>query len=517
MNNQDNNGNSSNGGIYSKFQERLRKIKLSRLKRKQQRQEFIQDRVKEIREALGKEPNHPRNKIKGVGESSEVKDDLLSEVVMDIRATASDRNYVKNKVGALADDKSNVSESTKSTMVVGNELSDKLKNIKENKPVARHGKRVGYVPKFSDVGNISDNEKQELLHNLGVDIIAKIKAGFEDKLDELEVLESELFILSQQQNSELELKRVKEIKDKINELIDRVNSIIDQYNLYKRNYYIDNVIGLDDNVIVDDIISYRTLLGSFEDEKKFVKEFKALEEFKSLYDNLITVRDDVEKLQVDNEHKIEEFDVRYKKYNNIKIGMVAALDIDKKCSLEIDRQNEYFSRLMEKVDVIDRQEYVTMHLRGLGNLIGNSLRFMGLMLMSPFTGLIPGISMQTMATRRMIANAYRHIHLEEVNHVRYEAIDYDSELNHHLDDVNYAECLIDDALKDVDRLKEDFMSIYDSRIPGYEDTLKKITAIENKLVRNQNKVAIVKKNLKRSKKINENKIVRVRELNDKAA
>ena len=60
------------------------------------------------------------------------------------------------------------------------------------------------------------------------------------------------------------------------------------------------------------------------------------------------------------------------------------------------------------------------------------------------------------------------------------------------------------------------MSIYDRRIPGYEDTLKKIGEIEKNLVRSQNRVLLAKKNLKRSKKINENKLVRVRKLNDEA-
>ena len=72
-----------------------------------------------------------------------------------------------------------------------------------------------------------------------------------------------------------------------------------------------------------------------------------------------------------------------------------------------------------------------------------------------------------------------------------------------------------DTLKDVSRLREDFMMIYNSNIPGYDDTLKKINAIEKKLIRNQNKISIVKKNLKQSKKLNEKKIIKVRELNEK--
>ena len=58
------------------------------------------------------------------------------------------------------------------------------------------------------------------------------------------------------------------------------------------------------------------------------------------------------------------------------------------------------------------------------------------------------------------------------------------------------------------------MRIYNSNIPGYEDTLKKIGQIEDKLLHNQNRVAIVKRNLKNSKKINEDKLILVRKMNE---
>lgn len=484
-----------NGGIYSKFQERLRKMRLSRIKKKEKNNEFIEGRIKDIRETI----RAGNGEIRGT--------DSVSRVVVNIRSTAQDRAYFKNKVGVV--EKNDVTKNVSK----GDSLDDKVENIRENKPIIKR-KKVGYVYNIKNFKDISYREREELLHNMGSDIMDKLKSGFEDKLDELEVLYSELYILSHYQNSEVELKKVKELKDKINELIVKVNAIIEQYNLYKRNYYIDNVIGLDDNVIVDDIINYRTLLDSFDDEKKFVKEYKALDEFKALYDNLVEIRDETEKLQIENEEKIVEYQIRDKKHDDVKLGLVKSLDIDSKCMLEIDRQNEYFDKLMEKINIIDKNEYVTAHLRGLGNLLGSGLKFIGLLVMSPLNGLIPGISMQTLATRRLVANAYKHIHLEEVRHVRYEAINYEAELNHHLTDVNYAEDLIDNTLKDVNKLKEEFMYIYDSKIPGYEDTLKKITKIEEKLLRSQNKVAIVKKKLYHGKKINDDKLKKVRVMND---
>ena len=538
-NNQDNNDSSNNGGIYSKFQERLRKIRLARTRKKQQNNEFVDDRVKDIRKTIsGSNSNARVNLVND-------KDNSIKGVVTNIRMTAKDRNYggkkgvisvedertiIKNKDSLLGDSiivdrKQDISDKIGTKKIENiegnrnkedNSLEGKIDNIRENRPNIRKNRKVGYVPwvKKDTVNNITVQEKEELLQELGAEIIDKIKESFLDKLDEIEVLESELYLLSLEQKDVLELKKVKDIKKRINELIDRINVLIEQYNLYKKNYYIDNVIGIDDSIIVDDIINYRDLLDSFENEKEFVKEIKALEEFKSLYNDLKEIRDETEKLQNENEEKIEEYGIRDKKYNNIKIEMVKTVDIGKNTEYEIEKQNKYFTELMSKVNHIEKQEYVTTHLRGVGNLIGQSLRFMGLMLVSPLTGLLPGIGMQTLAARRMVGNAYRSLHFEDVNHVSYSAIDYDSELNHHLNDVNYVEDLVDNALRDVDRLKEDFIRIYDSKIPGYEDALKKIEKLEKKLMHNQNKVSIVKKNLKKSKKLNEDKMVKVRQLND---
>lgn len=537
--------NQGNGGILSKFQQRLRKIRLSRNKKYQQNQKYINEKVEEIRKEI-RNDNTPiyrgTSSKRVVSIEKEDKSNLVSkdkkatsvsEVIVNIRATAKDRSYSKKKVGLDISAGDNVEKNIPKALVkekspydkkIIKDFNDKeLTNEKEQSAItsvssAKKPKKkvvADYNGYRRNIKAISDFEKEELLKNLGVEIIDKIKSSFEDKLDELEVLESELYFLKKDQEVELELKKVKAIKKRIDELIEQVNHIIDQYNLYKRNYYLDNVIDIDDNVLVDDIINYRDLLDSFNDEKKFVKEYKALEAFKSLYDNLIAVRDDTEELINRNEEKIEEYGIRDKRYDDIKMGIVPIVDIEKRCSYEIEKQNEYIDNLMKKINIIDKGEYVTKHLKGIGDLISNSLRYMGFLMISPLAGLIPSIAAQTLMTKRMIGNAYRHLHIEEVRHVHYSAMDHDSELNHHLTDIDYTKNLLADTLIDVERLKEDFMLQYDSRIPGYEDTLKNIQKIENKLIRNQYKVEIIKKNLKKSKKLNENKMIKVRKLNEK--
>lgn len=532
----DDNDSSNNSGVYGKFRQRLHNIKLARFKRfrlsrivgfsktkkeefKKENKVFLDGVVKDIR-ATSKERNYKRRKRAVVAEDDELdisiarkevttgiiynNEPVVPEYYEDYLYMLNESDYTRDKDGKVV---------INGVVVIdGNKIS-RSKQTKDNKKMSFS---FSYSSTKRELSAMSTEERKERLKTLGIEITRKIREGFEEKLDELEVLESELWLLNQQNNSEIELERVRELKKKINDLIDKLNLIIKQYNLYAESYYMDNVIGLDDNVLLDDIIDYRTLLDSFEGEKDFVKEIQALDEFKTLYDNLVSIKEETSKLQEENEEKIEEYDIRDKKYDSIKLEMISALDIGRKTDLEVSRQNEYFKRLMEDIEKIDRHEYVTSHLRGVGDLLTSSLRYMRALVMSPLSGMIPGIGMQALVARRMIANAYRHLHFEDINHVYYEAIDYDSELNHHLLNVSYVEDMVDGAIKDVSRLREEFMSIYDRRIPGYEDTLKKIGEIEKDLVRSQNRVLLAKKNLKKSKKINENKLVRVRKLNDEA-
>ena len=532
----DDNDSSNNSGVYGKFRQRLHNIKLARFKRfrlsrivgfsktkkeefKKENKVFLDGVVKDIR-ATSKERNYKRRKRAVVAEDDELDISIARKEVTtgiiynnepvdpeyyeDYLYMLNESDYTRDKDGKVV---------INGVVVIDGDKISRSKQTKDNKKMSFS---FSYSSTKRELSAMSTEERKERLKTLGIEITKKIREGFEEKLDELEVLESELWLLNQQNNSEIELERVRELKKKINDLIDKLNLIIKQYNLYAESYYMDNVIGLDDNVLLDDIIDYRTLLDSFEGEKDFVKEIQALDEFKTLYDNLVSIKEETSKLQEENEEKIEEYDIRDKKYDSIKLEMISALDIGRKTDLEVSRQNEYLKRLMEDIEKIDRHEYVTSHLRGVGALLTSSLRYMRALVMSPLSGMIPGIGMQALVARRMIANAYRHLHFEDINHVYYEAIDYDSELNHHLLNVSYVEDMVDGAIKDVSRLREEFMSIYDRRIPGYEDTLKKIGEIEKDLVRSQNRVLLAKKNLKKSKKINENKLVRVRKLNDEA-
>lgn len=536
----------TNSGVHGKFQERLKRMKLIRAKRfqKQEIQEkFVRDQVNYIRLVVRNTPPISTVSPPKVGNVSLFEEKKvihrnkkdLSKIVEQIRTSAMDRGYVRVK-GVVPLNPVKITSQKKNDFHLGKENLENKENLsygdnsilKENIPNLREKEsksdkkilRGNFLYKNihqrirNDVSKMDEDSKKKLIEQLEEKILDTLKINFEDKLDQLEVLESELFLIHQKQDQEVELKRVRKIKKRINEMIDEINQIIEQYNLFKRNYYIDHLVGIDDSVLVDDIIDYRILVDSLDGEKKFVHEFQKLDKFRSLYHNLVGIKHDVEQLQEDNLEKIEEFDVRDKKYDQVKMDMVNVADINRNCLLEMKKQDQYFSELMQKIHQIDSETYTTYHLRGFGQLVHQSLRYVGFLLLSPFGGLLPGITMQTMVTRNLIGNLRHNMHFEEREHIRYQTVDYSFELSSHLTDVSYTADLINQTLRDIEHLKEDFMLQYDSKILGYEQTLKDIDQIQHIIVRNQNKVEIIKKNLIFSKKINDEKVVKVRRLNE---
>lgn len=547
-----------NGGIFSKFQERLffMRKKRSKARKKEENERFISDKVKEIQMVMRTDPGSIRIKKLPRGISEEKKNlDISDNFKVDRKSIAQDKSMIsssekvfeeffeaqkiekvklgdksglekefnqKNQIfsgkGIVITEKEDFSPKKSVTDVADLSLKDKeqvsrgLGESKVKEPL--NGKVSSSSRKTSGIKEAALDDAKIRLEGLEKKILTNIMDSFEDKLDELEVLKSELYFLNEDQERTFSLKEVEDIKKKIRGIIDKINEMIEQYNLYNKNYYIDHVVGIDDEVIVDDLIEYRTLVDSYSQERALVKEYKLLDEFKSLYQNLLEVKKETTNLVLENESKIEEFEIRDEKYNQIKLEAVHVEEVNLKCSEELERQNAYLQQLIPKLSDVDREEYVTTHLRGFGNLLGQSLRYVGLMLASPLGGLIPGIAVEALATRRLVSNAYRQLHFDDVHHVRYLTFDYDSELRSKLVNIDYTEVLVDDTLRDIRKLKEDFLLQYDSRIVGYDATLKNINKIEDKVLRNQNRLEIIRKNLKESKKLNEEKMIRVRALNE---
>ena len=434
---------------------------------------------------------------KGISEQKEVKekvhrdksfgdmehDEFVRGVLSDIKRTASDREVTLKK---------------------GTEEKEEVKNSYVSYDDMRKNR----------VNVLTDSERDVELGKIESDLVHKIQYDFEDKLDELEVLEGRLYYLFSLEKNAVVMEEINSLKLKIQQFIVDLNDIVDQYNAYKRNYYMDHVVEIDDHVIVDDLIDYRILLDNMDDEKKFTSGYKKLKEFEKLYGHLSGIRLEVSRLKEETMRKASLFGDRDRELKQMNKDLLDASKFNQSCSEELERQNRYFNGLMKDISRINREEYVTTHIKGLGEMAAMSFRYLGLLLLNPLKGTLPGIGIQTLAAKEMVVNLYRNLDIEKVKHIRYYATDYEREINGKLNDIEYTSALIDDAISNVDDLLSSFMLKYNSSIPYYDDTLNKIYSIRKVVLRNQNKVNKIRNHLKMGKKLNEEKLMRVKELNE---
>lgn len=86
----------------------------------------------------------------------------------------------------------------------------------------------------------------------------------------------------------------------------------------------------------------------------------------------------------------------------------------------VKNQELILRELNEKLLSIDSYEKVTYRLKGFGQLLGNSFKYLGLLLVNPLKGLIPGIATQTLIVKNLVHNLYNTLDWEEQRKIVYE-------------------------------------------------------------------------------------------------
>ena len=78
---------------------------------------------------------------------------------------------------------------------------------------------------------------------------------------------------------------------------------------------------------------------------------------------------------------------------------------------------------------------------------------------------------------------------------------------------------ISSTISDIDSLRDEYISkfsLYKEQLPNYNYYLKKINTLRKVMVNNQAKIVFLNKKMKENKKVNENTLIRVKKLNEKA-
>lgn len=368
------------------------------------------------------------------------------------------------------------------------------------KQVFKSGNDIILIDKINN-NDIFNGDKKTYL---AAQIIKKTKKEFEKKLDELEVLESELYLLNDKNENELDLEKCKEIKKEIEKVLEKINHIIGQYNIYRYNQLLVNTIDIDDHTLADDINDFKRLYEGAEIQRRLASDYVLINKYQSLYSNLENIKTNFDVVWKRNEDKVVDYEKRDKKYDDIKrsIGNIDKFNDD--CKYYVDMQNKYISDITSKVGKINVDEVVNYRFVGFGNLVGGTLRYLTMLFSRPFSSNLAGIAFQSYTANRMVNNLRNALRLERISNTVYTVENMQYELDKRIESIDYNFDSVTDSISNVKKLKSEFMEQYNYDIPGYNDTLKKINDIEDLLYNNQIKLNTIKNKLKLNKKLNKN-------------
>ncbi len=354
-----------------------------------------------------------------------------------------------------------------------------------------------------------DQLEREILNLLKKDLVKQI--------NELEILQSDLYILKELENDDLVYKKCSQNIVEIKKILSRIKSLKEKYDYLKDNVDFEYMLEVKDAPLYDKIIDLKNILET--DKVPFlVDDYKLLEEFKYLYLKIDKIKSDAEEYEEKKNKKIEELKKRDIDFEKFKEQVNNVSSLNEGYEHFIKEQDQIIKNMDENISKIDSIEKVSYSFKGFGSLLGNSFRYLGLLLMSPFKGLFPNIAIQTLATRRILGDLSDALKIEEKRYTVYEAaVDYSKEIDMALYDIDYTTSLIDNSLSDIIKLKANFkdkFQKYHGNFREYQDAIKKLNKIENTIMNNKIKVGLIKDKMLINEKINSQKMAKVLKLNE---
>ncbi len=278
------------------------------------------------------------------------------------------------------------------------------------------------------------------------------------------------------------------------------------------------MLEIDNDDLVDKIIELKDLCGNSE-LKSISEDYKLLDVYKYLYLKIDDLQDKMVNFEEKKEEELEKLKERDIDFDKLKRDVYSVQAVNSNYELFINNQNEILKEIDNTVSKIDSYERVDYHLVGFNKLFMNTFKYFGLLMVSPLKGIIPSIATETLITGNLIKNLYRKLEWKETHTMVYEAMDYTSIINNAISDLEGTSSIVDATLEDIVRLKmkyNDQFKKYQGDFLQYRDIMHKINDMENKILGNKIKIEMMKKRALEQKKMNEKKLVLVKELNEKA-
>ena len=269
--------------------------------------------------------------------------------------------------------------------------------------------------------------------------------------------------------------------------------------------------------LVDNIIELKNKFSTNE-VKATVNDYKLLDVYKFLYLRIDQLKEDTSKFEDYKETQLELLKERDIDFDKLKSDVYNVSRTNEEYNSFVKNQNEFLNDLDSKIAKIDSYEEVNYRLKGFNQFLFNSFKYVGLLMLSPLKGVIPSIATETLITKNVVGNLYNNMEWEENRKRVYSAIDYSGIISGAINDLDYTSRIVDGTLEDIVNLKikynEEFKK-YQGDFLEYEEVIRKINDMENKILGNKIKIEIMRKKMLEKEKQNSKKLELVKELNNK--
>lgn len=400
-------------------------------------------------------------------------------------------------------------------------IADSILNISNNT------KREGISKKkiFSDINSneysilenqFQNNKNSKNNIDLNSKIIADISKYLIKSVNNLDTIESDLYVLSKFDGNTESLDKCREYIAKLHALQNKLYKIRQQFNILKENINFDDILEIDDKVLLDELIEFRDAVNN-DVAMQTTDNYKLLNEYKYLYfkiDRVVTDINALEKEVSDRKQRLENANINFSEYEKRVYSYDIIID---ETIRNLDRQNEIFAKIADKVSNIDVTKKVQYAYDGFMSVLFNGVKLLGLYMLSPFKKSIPGIAAATVATKITMNNLLNTMHVKKKTRFIYSATDYSFTLSNAINNLSNLDDLINSTLSDIGNVKREFISkfsSYSNDLFKYNNVLKKLNKMEQNMVNNQVKVRVLAEKMRNKKRINDETLVKVRKMNN---
>lgn len=401
-------------------------------------------------------------------------------------------------------------------LIIDFSKSDTQKKNIDKQPVVEPPKKEN-IKINQQVNSISKeeiiNKPKEKIDYLNNQIVNKIKKRLVKYLDEIEMLESELYVINTISKDEATIEELNKTKAKVNALINKINSLKEKYKLIKN--YVDNELFIDDkDDFLDKDIDYLKQLATSAEIGKNKSTIKKIKEYKLLSLELDVIEAKVKDLNSIKEKKKEELNLRDDNYQKLLDTYINNRTISEQCQKMMAEQEKALASI--NVNDIEAITNTTTRLVGMGEVFRSGLKYIGTV-MNPFKYTRNGIAQSTILAKRLVDNALNNVHMETRTKISYQATDYSYEIDRCLNELEYVSNTIDKSLEDITYLKNRYISElikYKYRVPKIAKTYQDIIKLENLLLSNKRKTQMMINKTNNLELANKNKLIKVKKLNN---